>query len=93
MLFTLALSDNASVNSKPQLEIFADDVKCSHGCTVGQLDEEALFYLRSRGVPEKAAKSMLLRGFSSDILEKIKLAPIRAHIDHLIAERLEFDKS
>ena len=87
------LSDNASVNSKPQLEIFADDVKCSHGCTVGQLDEEALFYLRSRGVPEKAAKSMLLRGFSSDILEKIKLAPIRAHIDHLIAERLEFDKS
>lgn len=87
------LSDNASVNSKPQLEIFADDVKCSHGCTVGQLDEEALFYLRSRGVPEKAAKSMLLRGFSSDILEKIKLAPIRAHIDQLIAERLEFDKS
>ena len=87
------LSDNASVNSKPQLEIFADDVKCSHGCTVGQLDEEALFYLRSRGVPEKAAKSMLLRGFSSDILEKIKLVPIRAHIDHLIAERLEFDKS
>jgi Fe-S cluster assembly protein SufD len=86
------LSDSASVNTKPQLEIFADDVKCSHGCTVGQLDEEALFYLRSRGIHEKTATALLLRGFASDILEKIKLAPIRAYIEQLIDERLEFDK-
>ena len=85
------LSDAASVNTKPQLEIFADDVKCSHGCTVGKLDEEGLFYLQSRGVPEKTAKAMLLHGFAGDILEKIKLAPIRAYVDQLIADRLEFE--
>src|SRR4030095_6512054 len=56
----ILLSDAASVNSKPQLEIFADDVKCSHGCTVGQLNEEGLFYLQSRGISEKIAKSLLL---------------------------------
>ncbi|HEU4632817.1 MAG TPA: Fe-S cluster assembly protein SufD, partial [Flavisolibacter sp.] len=65
----ILLSDNATVNTKPQLEIFADDVKCSHGCTVGQLDEEALFYLRSRGISEKAAKSLLVHAFAIDILE------------------------
>jgi Fe-S cluster assembly protein SufD len=86
------LSDSASVNTKPQLEIFADDVKCSHGCTVGQLDEEALFYLRSRGIHEKTATAMLLRGFAGDILDKIKLAPIRAYVEQLIAERLELIK-
>lgn len=85
------LSDNASINTKPQLEIFADDVKCSHGCTVGRLDEEGLFYLQSRGVPEKIAKAMLLRGFAGDILDKIKLEPIRAYVDRLIADRLEFE--
>lgn len=83
------LSDSASVNTKPQLEIFADDVKCSHGCTVGQLDEEALFYLQSRGINRETATSMLLDGFASDILEKIKLAPIRAYVEKLIGERLE----
>lgn len=86
------LSDTASVNTKPQLEIFADDVKCSHGCTVGQLDEEGLFYLQSRGIPEKTAKAMLLQGFASDVLEKIACEPIRKYVDHLIAERLEFDR-
>jgi Fe-S cluster assembly protein SufD len=79
------------VNSKPHLEIFADDVKCSHGCTVGQLDEEALFYLRSRGIQEETATSMLLHGFAIDVLEKIKLDPIRAYVDRLIDERLEFE--
>lgn len=88
----ILLSENASVNTKPQLEIFADDVKCSHGCTVGRLDVEGLFYLQSRGIPEKIAKSMLLHGFTSDVLEKIKCQPIRAYVDHLISERLEFDK-
>lgn len=87
------LSKTASVNTKPQLEIFADDVKCSHGCTVGQLDEEALFYLRSRGITQQAAQALLLQGFALDVLEKIKLAPIRAYVDSLIAGRLQFTQS
>jgi Fe-S cluster assembly protein SufD len=85
----ILLSGSASVNTKPQLEIFADDVKCTHGCTVGQLDEEGLFYLQSRGIPEKAARNLLLRAYASDILEHISPAPIRAYVESLIAERLE----
>jgi Fe-S cluster assembly protein SufD len=85
------LSEGASVNTKPQLEIFADDVKCSHGCTIGRLDDESLFYLRSRGIPENIARSLLLHGFAVDILEQIKLAPIRDYVDKLISERLEFN--
>jgi Fe-S cluster assembly protein SufD len=84
----ILLSENASVNTKPQLEIFADDVKCSHGCTVGQLDEEGLFYLRSRGISEKVAKSLLVHAFAIDILEHIKPEPIREYVDRLISERL-----
>jgi Fe-S cluster assembly protein SufD len=87
----ILLNDQATVNSKPQLEIFADDVKCSHGCTVGSLDEEALFYLRSRGLSKDDAKSFLLRAFALDILENIKLLPIRSHVDQLISKRLEID--
>ena len=85
------LSGDASVNTKPQLEIFADDVKCSHGCTIGRLDEEGLFYLRSRGISEKIARSLLLHGFVVDILDKIKPVAIRDYVDQLISERLEFD--
>ncbi len=88
----ILLSDKASVNTKPQLEIFADDVKCSHGCTIGQLDEEGLFYLRSRGINEQTAKSLLVHAFAIDILEHIKPEPIREYIDQLISERLEFNK-
>lgn len=84
------LSDSATVNSKPQLEIFADDVKCSHGCTVGRLNEEGLFYLQSRGISEKIARSILLHSFAIDILEHIKPESIRAYVDKLISERLEF---
>jgi Fe-S cluster assembly protein SufD len=84
----ILLSENASVNTKPQLEIFADDVKCSHGCTVGQLDEEGMFYLRSRGISERAAKSLLVHAFAIDILEHIKPEPIREYVDRLISERL-----
>lgn len=84
----ILLSDTASVNTKPQLEIFADDVKCSHGCTVGQLDTEALFYLQSRGIPQNEAMSLLLQGFAMDIIEKIALAPVRTYVEHLISERL-----
>ncbi len=82
------LSDNASVNTKPQLEIYADDVKCSHGCTVGSIDEESLFYLQSRGIPRKEAMALLLQGYATDILEKIKLEPVRTYVEELIAKRL-----
>ena len=68
----ILLGDSASVNTKPQLEIWADDVKCSHGCTTGQLDEEALFYLRSRGISEKTARSMVLFAFASSTFSEIK---------------------
>jgi Fe-S cluster assembly protein SufD len=84
------LSDAATVNTKPQLEIFADDVKCSHGCTVGRLDEEALFYLKARGIGDKEAKALLLHAFAGEILDKIELAPIREYADEIISERLEF---
>ncbi|MEI9935391.1 MAG: Fe-S cluster assembly protein SufD [Ferruginibacter sp.] len=85
------LSDKATVNTKPQLEIFADDVKCSHGCTVGSLDDEALFYLQSRGIPQQASMSLLLQGFATDVLEKIKPAAIRAYVDQLITDRLTIE--
>ena len=87
----ILLSEEATINTKPQLEIFADDVKCSHGCTIGQLDEEAMFYLRSRGISERAAKSLLVHAFAIDILEHIKPEPIRRYVDALIAERLKIE--
>jgi Fe-S cluster assembly protein SufD len=87
----ILLSDGATVNTKPQLEILADDVKCSHGCTVGQFDEEAYFYLRSRGISENAAKSLLVHAFAIDILEHIKPEPIKQYVDALITKRLEFN--
>ena len=87
----ILLSDTATVNTKPQLEIFADDVKCSHGCTVGRLDEEGLFYLRSRGISEKIARSLLIHAFAVDILEHIKPVALRNYVDQLISERLQFD--
>jgi Fe-S cluster assembly protein SufD len=67
------LSNDATINTKPQLEIFADDVKCTHGATIGQLDEESMFYLRSRGIPENTARKILLNAFADDIAEKIKI--------------------
>jgi Fe-S cluster assembly protein SufD len=84
------MSDSASVNTKPQLEIFADDVKCSHGCTVGRLDDEALFYLRTRGIDEKKAKSLLLKAFALDILEQVKPQALRNYLEQKINERLDF---
>ncbi len=84
----ILLSDDASINTKPQLEIFADDVKCSHGCTVGQLDEEALFYLRTRGISKEHAQSMLLTAFAEDIVEQLKLEPLRNYVEELITKRL-----
>jgi Fe-S cluster assembly protein SufD len=87
----ILLSDNASANTKPQLEILADDVKCSHGCTIGKLDEEAMFYLRARGIGERNAQALLLHAFAVDILDNIKTAPLRTYIDQLISERLDFN--
>lgn len=84
----ILLSDHSSVNTKPQLEIFADDVKCSHGCTVGRLDEEALFYLRTRGISKEHAQAMLLEAFAASIMEQIKIEPLRKYAEQLIDERL-----
>jgi Fe-S cluster assembly protein SufD len=82
------LSDKASINTKPQLEIFADDVKCSHGCTIGQLDESAMFYLRSRGIPEKEAKALLMYAFGNNVLNSVKIPELKQRITKLIAEKL-----
>jgi Fe-S cluster assembly protein SufD len=87
----ILLSDSCSVNTKPQLEIFADDVKCTHGCTVGRLNEEGLFYLQSRGISEKTARNLLLSAYAADILDQIKLAPLRGWVEKLINDRLEKD--
>jgi Fe-S cluster assembly protein SufD len=84
----ILLSDTATINTKPQLEIWADDVKCSHGCTSGQLDEEALFYLRSRGISKDLAKGMLLYAFASEVLASMKNETIKAFVDGLVSERL-----
>lgn len=84
----ILLSDDATVNTKPQLEIFADDVKCSHGCTVGRLDEEALFYLRTRGISREHAQAMLLEAFAVSVVEQIKIEPLRKYAEQLIADRL-----
>ena len=87
----ILLGEHASANTKPQLEIFADDVKCSHGCTIGKLDEDALFYLRARGISEKNAKALLLHAFASDILGQIENEAVKHHIEQLISERLSFE--
>ena len=70
------------------MEIFADDVKCSHGCTIGQLDESALFYMQSRGIPVKEAKALLLYAFSNEVVEKIKIPELKSRITKLIAMKL-----
>lgn len=84
----LLVSDKATMNTKPQLEIFADDVKCSHGCTIGQLDESAMFYLQSRGIPKKEARALLMYAFSNDILSSVKIPEVKQRITKLIAEKL-----
>lgn len=84
----LLLSPNAEVDPKPQLEIFADDVKCTHGVTVGELDEEALYYLRSRGVPLAEARILLTFAFANDVITHMNLEPVRARLERLIRERL-----
>ena len=84
----LMLSRSAEVDTKPQLEIYADDVKCSHGTTVGELDADMLFYLRSRGIAEPQAKQMLCQGFAGEVVEKMDHPALRARVGELLATRL-----
>jgi Fe-S cluster assembly protein SufD len=84
----ILLTDKATVNTKPQLEIWADDVKCSHGCTTGQLDEEALFYLQARGVSKETAQAMMLYAFAGEVLDNVKHPVIKEYLDNVISERL-----
>jgi Fe-S cluster assembly protein SufD len=85
---TLLLSDDATIDTKPQLEIFADDVKCTHGATVGQLDEEQIFYLRSRGIGLDTARDILTFAFASDIIQRIQIEPLRNSLDQMLQARL-----
>jgi len=84
----ILVSDKSTINTKPQLEIFADDVKCSHGCTIGQLDESALFYLRTRGIPEKEARALLMYAFANNVLESVKIPELKGRIKKLIANKI-----
>ncbi|MEN8117016.1 MAG: Fe-S cluster assembly protein SufD [Bacteroidota bacterium] len=85
----LLLTDTANMQTKPQLIIDADDVKCSHGATVGQIDEEALFYLRARGIDEDKARLMMMNAFAHEVVKEIKLEPLRDRIDELVDKRLK----
>ena len=84
----ILLSDKATINAKPQLEIFADDVKCSHGCTIGQLDESAMFYMQQRGIPKKEAKALLMYAFTSEVTSSIKIPELKNKIARIIATKL-----
>ncbi len=84
----LLLSDDATINTKPQLEIYADDVKCTHGATIGQIDADALFYLRARGIPEAAARNLLIYAFAAESLDQIKIEPLKKQLEQLLIKRL-----
>jgi Fe-S cluster assembly protein SufD len=85
----LLLSENAVINTKPQLEIYADDVKCTHGATIGQIDQEAVFYLRSRGIALEQARAMLTQAFANDVIEKVKFGSLRERLREMLAARLD----
>ena len=84
----LLLSNEANINSKPELEIFANDVKCTHGAAIGQLDDAAMFYLRSRGLGVAESRAMLVRAFAGDILNRVKIEPVREYLDEILTARL-----
>jgi Fe-S cluster assembly protein SufD len=84
----LLLSDDAQIDTKPQLEIYADDVKCTHGATIGQIEDNALFYLRSRGIDEISARKLLLLAFASECLDRMRASPARDHVEKLIHQHL-----
>jgi Fe-S cluster assembly protein SufD len=87
----LLLSDDATIDTKPQLEIYADDVKCTHGATVGQLNEESIFYLRARGIGKETARRMLIHSFAGEIIARVRNAQIREELDQIVWDRLEQD--
>ena len=87
----ILLDEGATIDTKPQLEIFADDVKCSHGCTVGQLNEDAMFYLRARGISKKEARALLLYAFANDAMQNIDIEPLKLKVSKLLAEKLEVE--
>ena len=82
------LTDKASIDTKPFLEIYNDDVKCSHGTTTGQLDEQMLFYIRSRGISERTAKTLLMYAYCDEVIQKIALEPLRVRISDMVKKRL-----
>ena len=84
----ILLGDKVTINAKPQLEIFADDVKCSHGCTIGQLDENAMFYMQQRGIPQKEAKALLMYAFTNEVTSSIKIPELKSKIARIIADKL-----
>ena len=84
----ILLSDKATINAKPQLEIFADDVKCSHGCTIGQLDQSAMFYMQQRGIPKKEAKALLMYAFCNEVIDSVKIPELKQRITKIIATKL-----
>jgi Fe-S cluster assembly protein SufD len=89
----ILMSDEARMNTKPQLEIYADDVKCSHGATTGQLDEDGLFYMQSRGIPRQEARLLMLYAFAHEVIDNIKVKPLKERIIHLVDKRLRGELS
>ena len=89
----ILLTDDAKMDTKPQLEIYADDVKCSHGATVGRLNDDALFYLQSRGINKREARLMLMFGFAHEVIQNIKIEPLRERMDNLVMQRLKGELS
>lgn len=87
----ILIDDKATINAKPQLEIFADDVRCSHGCTIGQFDKDALFYLRSRGIAEKESHALLMYAFANTVIESVKIPELKMRINKLIANKIGVD--
>jgi len=88
----LLLTDDAYLHSRPQLEIFADDVVCTHGATIGELDEQGLFYLKSRGLPHEVAQGLMIYSFAADALDRMQLEPVRAAMSRLLLRQLKLDK-
>jgi len=84
----LLLSENAEIDTKPQLEIWADDVKCSHGATVGQLDEDQVYYLRARGIGETSARAILTRAFAKEIIDRVGPLSLQERLDQLLQHKL-----
>lgn len=84
----LLLSNDAQINSKPELEIYADDVKCSHGSTTGQLDQDAIFYMRARGISQEKAQSIMMQAFAKEVIETVKVEALKLYLEDLIDKKL-----